>query len=290
MRITHAAVVSFSGTASGVAGQSGGCPPTGTDAVRDAAASGCTCSRTQPSTAHRAEGIRARGIQARIWGRRIITGAGAVGMVALTAFTAILAKEATFVPALVDVRSERIDAATDIPAILPVAGEVTHSVAIDPPAATAEITTAAKPVAAQPSAEVKPEKVWPADTRWFDGRPVRPARTVWMTVTGYSPDERSCGDSADGITATLHSVETNGFSLVAADPRVLPYGSIITVPGYDDGNIVPVLDCGGAIKGNRLDLLYPTHEEAVKWGRQRIKVTIWEYADGGPRTNPRRVR
>jgi 3D (Asp-Asp-Asp) domain-containing protein len=253
MRITQAAVVSFSGTAGGVAVQTGGCPE--------------------------ASGLRARGIRARIWGRRIVTGAGAVGMVALTAFTAILAKEATFVPALVDVRSERIDRAATV---MPVAVDV--PLPVEAPAPVVEV------VAAVAVEEAKPEKVWPAETRWFDGRPVRPARTVWMTVTGYSPDERSCGDSADGITATLHSVETNGFSLVAADPKVLPYGSIITVPGYDEGNIVPVLDCGGAIKGNRLDLLYPTHEEAVKWGRQRIKVTIWEYADGGPRTNPRRVR
>lgn len=126
--------------------------------------------------------------------------------------------------------------------------------------------------------------------RWFDGRPVRPARTVTMVVTAYSPDARSCGPFADGNTATLHSVWTNAMQLVAADPRVLPYGSIISVPGYASGELVPVLDCGQAIKGNRLDVLYPSHTQARKWGRQRLKVTIWEYADGKAPTNPRRVR
>lgn len=126
--------------------------------------------------------------------------------------------------------------------------------------------------------------------RWFDGRPVRPARTVTMVVTAYSPDARSCGASADGKTATLHSVWTNAMQLVAADPRVLPYGSIVSVPGYASGELVPVLDCGQAIKGNRLDVLYPSHSQARKWGRQRLKVTIWEYADGKGLTNPRRVR
>ncbi|HLP84843.1 MAG TPA: 3D domain-containing protein [Phycisphaerales bacterium] len=134
--------------------------------------------------------------------------------------------------------------------------------------------------------------------RWFDGRPVRPKRVVWMKVTAYSPDPRSCGDSADGITATLHCVTTNGHQLVAADPKVLPYGSMLTIPGYAIGAggganepaIVPVLDCGGAIKGYRLDVLFPTHEEAMAWGVRELPVTVWGYVDGGEHTNPRKVR
>lgn len=130
----------------------------------------------------------------------------------------------------------------------------------------------------------------PADTRWFNGRPVRPTGTLRMRVTAYSPDARSCGDSADGITATLHSVETNAFQLVAADPRVLKYGSLITVPGYADETIVPVLDCGGKIKGSRLDVLYPTHIQAKQWGSRSLSVTLWAYADGKPACNPRKMR
>lgn len=115
--------------------------------------------------------------------------------------------------------------------------------------------------------------------RYFDGRPLRVKKTIWMTVTGYSPDARSCGDSADGRTATNHSVWTNAMQLVAADPRLLKYGSMVSVPGYANGDVVPVLDCGGAIKGNRLDLLYASHGEALRWGVKRVKVTVWEYAD-----------
>lgn len=119
----------------------------------------------------------------------------------------------------------------------------------------------------------------PGAVRYFDGRPLRVKKSIWMTVTAYSPDARSCGDSADGRTATNHSVWTNGMSLVAADPKLLPYGSIISVPGYAEGEAVPVLDCGGAIKGHRLDVLYSSHAEARRWGVKRIKVTVWEYAD-----------
>ncbi|MFG0305200.1 MAG: 3D domain-containing protein [Phycisphaerales bacterium JB040] len=131
---------------------------------------------------------------------------------------------------------------------------------------------------------------WPADTRWFDGRPVRPERVIWMTVTGYSPDERSCGEFADGQTATLHSVWTNGMRLVAADPKLLEYGTMLTVPGYADETIVPVLDCGGAIKGARLDVLFATHEQALRWGVREVPVVVWGYADGLPAPDPRKER
>lgn len=126
--------------------------------------------------------------------------------------------------------------------------------------------------------EFTPEQA-EAGTRWFDGRKVRPARTIWMTVTAYSPDHRSCGEYADGITASGKSIWTNGMKLVAADKRLMPFGTMLSIPGYDGGAIVPVLDRGGAIKGNRLDVLYPTHSTARKWGVQKLPVTVWEYAD-----------
>jgi len=116
--------------------------------------------------------------------------------------------------------------------------------------------------------------------RWFNGRPVRPARTITMTVTAYSPDAQSCGEFADGITASGYSVKTNGMKLVAADTTLIPFGTKLSIPDYDDSNIVPVLDRGGAIKGNHLDALFSTHEEALQWGVRELDVTIWEYADG----------
>ena len=133
-----------------------------------------------------------------------------------------------------------------------------------------------------PEIVAKPQAAEASETRWFNGRPVRPARTLSMLVTAYSPDERSCGESADGITASGYSVWTNGMKMVAADTDVLPFGALISVPGYDDANIVPVLDRGAAIKGHRLDVLYPTHEQAERWGVQRLNVIVWEYADGLP--------
>ncbi len=166
------------------------------------------------------------------------------------------------------------------PAPVEPAGVEAAAVDVDVAAADDAVFIAEIPAGMEDSTEI----------RWFNGRPVRPARTMWMTVTAYSPDERSCGKWADGITASLHSVWTNGMQLVAADTRILPMGSMITVPGYAGGEIVPVLDRGGAIKGHRLDVLYPTHEIARKWGVKRLKVTVWEYADGKGAENWRKIR
>jgi len=134
---------------------------------------------------------------------------------------------------------------------------------------------ARRPVAlsvSAPTAEAPPAKT-------FDGRPLERVRTLEMEVTAYSPDERSCGVWANGITASGYSVWTNGMRLVAADTRLLPMGTIVTVPGYDQGRPVEVLDRGGKIKGRRLDVLFPTHEEAEAWGRRTLEVQVWRYAD-----------
>lgn len=114
---------------------------------------------------------------------------------------------------------------------------------------------------------------------FFDGRPIRPASTVRMRVTAYSPDERSCGRFADGITASGLSVLTNAGNLVAADTELLPFGSLVSIPGYACGDVVPVLDSGSAIVGTRLDVLHQAHEEAMAWGVRMLEVQIWEYSD-----------
>lgn len=87
-------------------------------------------------------------------------------------------------------------------------------------------------------------------------------------ITHYCTCSICCGDYADGITAT-GTVATPGRT-VAADPTILPYGTILLV---DEKEYV-VEDCGGAIKGNRIDILMESHEAAKKAGRFRAEVSI----------------
>jgi len=56
---------------------------------------------------------------------------------------------------------------------------------------------------------------------------------------------------------------------VAADPLVFKFGTRLQIPGYGVG---VVEDVGGSIKGRHVDVWFPTHEAAVKWGRKWLKI------------------
>lgn len=91
-------------------------------------------------------------------------------------------------------------------------------------------------------------------------------------VTAYCPKECCCKQYADGLTASGYIIQP-GDKLVAA-PIEYPFGTKIRIPGYNNGLPVPVRDRGGAIKGNKFDVFFPTHEQAKQWGRQYLKIVI----------------
>lgn len=214
--------------------------------------------------------------------------AGFVGVAGMVALSAVVTKEAVGragLRPLVDV--ETTTAATNTSPTPAPTPAMNMNVGL---ASVVEVSHAAAPVAQPVSATNAPVYAESTEIRYFNGRPVRPARTITMVVTAYSPDEKSCGPDAKGITSSLHHVTSNAMKLVAADSRVLPLGSMITVPGYDADRVVPVLDRGGAIKGNRLDVLFPTDAAAMKWGVKTLDVVVWEYADNLPADDFRAIR
>jgi len=83
--------------------------------------------------------------------------------------------------------------------------------------------------------------------------------------------------NGNGITYTGVTAQ---IGTVAADPSVIPLGSVIYVPGY--GRAI-VEDIGSAIKENRIDLFMGTGEKALKrcfaWGRKPVIVTILEWGN-----------
>lgn len=89
-----------------------------------------------------------------------------------------------------------------------------------------------------------------------------------FTVTAYCPCEKCCGEYANGYTATGEKA-IQGVT-IAADPDVLPMGTEIEL----DGHTYTVQDTGGAIAGNRLDLYFDSHEDALRWG-VREKIVRW---------------
>jgi len=62
--------------------------------------------------------------------------------------------------------------------------------------------------------------------------------------------------------------------IVAADPRVLPIGSVIEVNAGDYSGIYTVMDTGGVIKGEIIDIFMPDYEEAVQFGRQQVEIKV----------------
>lgn len=93
--------------------------------------------------------------------------------------------------------------------------------------------------------------------------------TIRMKVTAYCPCSICCGKNACGVAADGSKVK--GKRLVAADWGILPKGTMVKVPGY---GIVKVRDTGSAIKGNRLDVYFDSHQKAKIWGVQYLDVEI----------------
>ncbi|MFC1676011.1 3D domain-containing protein [Planctomycetota bacterium] len=96
--------------------------------------------------------------------------------------------------------------------------------------------------------------------------------TVHMRVTAYCSCPKCCGQFSDGVTASGHQI-SQGDSFAAAD-RKYPFGTDLVIPGYNSGQAVKVLDRGGAIQNDRLDVFFDTHEKALQWGVRYLDVKV----------------
>ena len=91
--------------------------------------------------------------------------------------------------------------------------------------------------------------------------------SIVFEVTGYCPCKKCCGKE-DGITAS--GVKATANHTIAA-PSKYAFNTWIELEGY--GTFV-VEDRGGAIKGNRIDRFFNTHQEALNWGRKKCKGKV----------------
>ena len=91
-------------------------------------------------------------------------------------------------------------------------------------------------------------------------------------LTAYCPCMKCCGKT-DGITATGTTAAEG--RTIAVDPRVIPYGSTVTVYFADGAShSYTAEDCGGGIKGNRLDIYFDDHQAALQFGVQSAMVYV----------------
>lgn len=88
--------------------------------------------------------------------------------------------------------------------------------------------------------------------------------TATIRATAYTHTDAGC----DFITATGTTVR---WGTVAVDPRYIPYGTrmfIMAANGSYIYGIAVAEDCGGDIKGDRMDLYMPTYEQCMEFGRR----------------------
>lgn len=93
-------------------------------------------------------------------------------------------------------------------------------------------------------------------------------RTITVLATAYDPGAGSCGPYADGKTC---NGKRAGYGIIAVDPKLIPLGAKLHIPGYGYGIAA---DVGGAIKGNHVDLGFNSRSGARQWGKKYVRLTI----------------
>lgn len=84
-----------------------------------------------------------------------------------------------------------------------------------------------------------------------------------LTVKSYAYALR--GTTATGVPVAP--------GVIAVDPRVIPLGTRLYVPGYGEGIAA---DTGGDIKGNTIDVWMSSAQAASKWGIKTITITVYD--------------
>jgi 3D (Asp-Asp-Asp) domain-containing protein len=117
----------------------------------------------------------------------------------------------------------------------------------------------AKQIAAQPVEQSAPQPV--------TNNSSPSGNELYVTATAYSHE-----DTKGNITTLGYNIAANpNMKLIAVDPNVIPLGKKVWVEGY---GIAIAGDTGGAIQGNRIDILMPTSQDALNFGRKTVKVVI----------------
>ncbi len=114
--------------------------------------------------------------------------------------------------------------------------------------------------------QVEPKKVAETTVAFNrgDGR-----RTLGIfSISAYCSCEKCCGKS-DGITYS--GTKAKAGRTIAVDPSVIPIGSKVHIDGI--GYRIAE-DVGGAIKGNKIDVFFNSHQEALDFGRQKLEVNF----------------
>ena len=91
-------------------------------------------------------------------------------------------------------------------------------------------------------------------------------RALYVSATAYSAHDPGNGNRTATGTLVRRGV-------IAVDPSVIPLGTRVFIPGYGEA---VAEDIGGGIHGQRTDVAFDTHAEALMFGRQDLEIFIME--------------
>lgn len=92
-------------------------------------------------------------------------------------------------------------------------------------------------------------------------------KKMTVVATAYCP----CKECSDGYgRETSTGAIAKECRTIAVDPKVIPYGTAVII----DGNTYIAEDCGSAIKGNKIDIFFNSHEAVEKFGKQVKEIVI----------------
>ena len=95
---------------------------------------------------------------------------------------------------------------------------------------------------------------------------VATGETKILKITAYCPCSKCCGKQT-GITAS--GTRATAGRTVAASSQY-SFGTKLLI----NGKVYTVVDRGGAIKGNKIDIYMNTHAEALAWGVKYLPVQV----------------
>lgn len=108
---------------------------------------------------------------------------------------------------------------------------------------------------------------------------IEPVSLGEFKLTAYCPCEKCCGkwafnrpideDGKEIVYGSIGERLQSGYS-IAVDPSVIAYGTEVII----NGHTYKAQDCGGAIKGNRIDVYFDSHQDALEFGVQYAEVFV----------------
>ena len=92
-------------------------------------------------------------------------------------------------------------------------------------------------------------------------------------LTAYCGCELCCGAWSDEKSTTASGTHAAEGRTVAVDTDIIPLGSIVEIDGHE----YVAEDTGAAIQGERIDIYFTSHNDAVEFGRQSGQVKIKQF-------------